>query len=100
MISSDLGYLTVRDLEEVVLRLAELLFPSIANMSVVSVGVSNETLRLRARSTTTGLAFSGGGKWSIRFHSSHLRFPADVPSAGRRVVLCLRVRRFACPVAS
>ncbi|MFE3788027.1 hypothetical protein [Streptomyces goshikiensis] len=24
----------------------------------------------------------------------------DVPSAGRRVVLCLRVRRFACPVAA
>ncbi|MEW2709522.1 hypothetical protein AB0948_31690 [Streptomyces koyangensis] len=29
-------------------------------------------------------------------HSSYLRFPADVPSAGRRVVLCLRVRRFFC----
>ncbi|MCX4406459.1 hypothetical protein OG840_33950 [Streptomyces sp. NBC_01764] len=29
-----------------------------------------------------------------------MRFPADVPSVGRRVVLCLRVRRFACPVAS
>ncbi|WP_425586745.1 hypothetical protein [Streptomyces rameus] len=29
-------------------------------------------------------------------HSSYLRFPADVPSAGRRVVLRLRVRRFRC----
>ncbi|MCT9011140.1 ISL3 family transposase [Streptomyces rhizosphaerihabitans] len=33
---------------------------------------------------------------SSRIHSSYLRFPADVPSAGRRVVLCLRVRRFFC----
>ncbi|WP_245606553.1 hypothetical protein [Streptomyces himastatinicus] len=33
-------------------------------------------------------------------HSSYLRFPADVPSAGRRVVLCLRVRRFFCAEAS
>ncbi|MGW1788848.1 hypothetical protein [Streptomyces tubercidicus] len=33
-------------------------------------------------------------------HSSYLRFPADVPSAGQRVVLCLRVRRFACAISS
>ncbi|MFD5971482.1 ISL3 family transposase [Streptomyces sp. NPDC060311] len=32
--------------------------------------------------------------------SSYLRFPADVPSGGRRVVLCLRVRRFLCPAIS
>ncbi|MFD6126481.1 ISL3 family transposase, partial [Streptomyces hydrogenans] len=29
-------------------------------------------------------------------HGPYLRFPADVPSAGRSVVLQLRVRRFAC----
>ncbi|WP_442819135.1 transposase family protein [Streptomyces sp. NBC_01235] len=78
----------------------ELLFPSIADVSVVSVDVSNETMRVEARNTTTGSACSGCGNWSIRVHSSYLRFPADVPSAGCRVVLCLRVRRFACPVAS
>ncbi|WP_371637690.1 ISL3 family transposase [Streptomyces zaomyceticus] len=33
-------------------------------------------------------------------HCSYLRFPADVPSGGRRVALCLRVRRFLCPVIS
>ncbi|MFD5891516.1 transposase family protein [Streptomyces sp. NPDC060334] len=43
---------------------------------------------------------SGCGGWSRRIHSSYLRFPADVPSGGRRVVLCLRVRRFLCPVIS
>ncbi|MFE2202752.1 transposase family protein [Streptomyces amritsarensis] len=42
----------------------------------------------------------GCGSWSRRIHSSYLRFPAEVPSGGRRVVLCLRVRRFLCPVIS
>ncbi|MFC7883245.1 transposase family protein [Streptomyces sp. NPDC057376] len=40
------------------------------------------------------------GSHSSRIHSSYLRFPADFPSAGRRVVLCLRVRRFFCRNAS
>lgn len=35
-----------------------------------------------------------------RIHCSYLRFPADVPSGGRRVALCLRVRRLLCPVIS
>lgn len=82
-----------------VLRLEELLFPSIAVVSVVSVDVSNETIRVKARSRTADSARSGCGNWSIRVHSSYLRFPADVPGAGHRVALCLRVRRFACPVA-
>ncbi|MGW7433982.1 transposase [Streptomyces sp. NPDC054861] len=42
----------------------------------------------------------GCGIWSRRVHSSYLCFPADVPSGGRRVTLCLRVRRFLCPVTS
>ncbi|MFD7225681.1 transposase family protein [Streptomyces sp. NPDC056450] len=33
------------------------------------------------------------GVWSNRVHGSYLRFPADVPSGGRSVVLQLRVRR-------
>ncbi|MFV5995298.1 transposase family protein [Streptomyces sp. NPDC056231] len=36
------------------------------------------------------------GVWSNRGHGSYLRFPADVPSGGRSVVLQLRVRRFIC----
>ncbi|MGW7694377.1 transposase family protein [Streptomyces asiaticus] len=43
-----------------------------------------------------GAVCPGCGSWSTRVHSSYLRFPADVPSAGRRVVLQLRVRRFRC----
>ncbi|MFF7890272.1 ISL3 family transposase [Streptomyces sp. NPDC007916] len=36
------------------------------------------------------------GTWSARVHGSYLRFPADLPSTGQRVVLSLRVRRFFC----
>ncbi|WP_157876280.1 ISL3 family transposase [Streptomyces sp. Root264] len=53
-------------------------------------------MRVDAQSTGAGAVFPGCGSWATRVHSSYLRFPADVPSAGRRVVLQLRVRRFRC----
>ncbi|MFI6107570.1 ISL3 family transposase [Streptomyces sp. NPDC051310] len=81
-------------MEEVVLRLEELLFP------VLSVDVNDEAVRIEARSTVAGSDCPGCGSWSRRIHSSCLRFPADVPSGGKQVVLCLRVRRFHCPVIS
>ncbi|MFC9586687.1 transposase family protein [Streptomyces yangpuensis] len=83
-----------------VLRLEELLFPSIADVAVLSVTVNDEAVRIEARSTVPGAVCPGCGIWSRRIHSSYLRFPADVPSGGRRVALCLRVRRFLCPVIS
>ncbi|MEU7061459.1 ISL3 family transposase [Streptomyces sp. NPDC046197] len=82
--------------EEVVLRLEELLFPSIADVAVLSVDVNIETVRVDAQCTAAGAVCPGCGTWSSRVHGSYLRFPADVPSAGRSVVLQLRVRRFAC----
>ncbi|WTZ61715.1 transposase family protein [Streptomyces sp. NBC_01387] len=48
------------------------------------------------RRTAAGASCPGCGAWSARVHGSYLRFPADVPSAGRSVVLQLRVRRFTC----
>ncbi|MFL4953237.1 ISL3 family transposase [Streptomyces sp. MMS24-I31] len=55
-----------------------------------------EVVRVDAQGTTAGGVCPRCGSWSSRVHSSYLRFPADVPSAGRRVVLRLRVRRFRC----
>lgn len=78
------------------LRLKELLFPSIADVAVLSVDVNIEMVRVDAHCTTAGAVCPGCGAWSTRVHSSYLRFPADVPSAGRTVVLQLRVRRFRC----
>ncbi|MFG2133057.1 ISL3 family transposase [Streptomyces sp. NPDC048751] len=88
--------LKVRAVEEVVLRLKELLFPSVADIEVLSVDVNIEIVRVDVQCTRVGAACPGCGAWSTRVHSSYLRFPADVPSAGRRVVLRLRVRRFRC----
>lgn len=88
--------LKVRAVDEVALRLKELLFPSIANIAVLSVDVNIEIVRIDAQYTTVGSACPECGAWSTRVHSSYLRFPADAPSAGRRVVLQLRVRRFRC----
>ncbi|MFE2640325.1 ISL3 family transposase [Streptomyces scopuliridis] len=83
-------------MEEVEPRLKELLFPSIADIAVLSVDVNIEIVRVEAQCTTVGAACPGCGAWSTGVHSSYLRFPADAPSAGRRVVLQLRVRRFRC----
>ncbi|MFE3684052.1 transposase family protein [Streptomyces sp. NPDC059095] len=84
-------------MEETLLRLEELLVPSIADVAVLSVDVNDETISTGARSTAAGAACPDCGSRSSRIDSSYLRFPADVPSAGRRVVLCLRVRGFFCP---
>ncbi|MET9694879.1 transposase family protein [Streptomyces sp. NPDC006514] len=91
---------TVQLVEEVVLRLEELLFPSIADVAVLLVDVNDEAVHIEARSTVIGAVCPDCGGWSRRIHSSYLRFPTDVPSGGRRVALCLRVRRFLCPVIS
>jgi transposase len=82
--------------EKVVLRLKELLFPSVADVEVLSVDVNIGIVRVDARCTADGAACPGCGAWSSRVHGSYVRFPADAPSAGRKVVLRLRVRRFAC----
>ncbi|MFH9727484.1 ISL3 family transposase [Streptomyces sp. NPDC017254] len=90
-------------MEEGLLRLEALLFPSVADvsvLSVLSVDVCDEVVRVEARSTTAEAVCPSCGCSSSRIHSSYLRFPADVPSAGRRVVLCLRVRRFFCSDAA
>ncbi|MFC8900600.1 hypothetical protein ACPCAE_33520 [Streptomyces cinereoruber] len=48
-------------MEEVVLRLEELLFPSIADVTVLSVDVKDEAVRIEARSTVTGATCPGCG---------------------------------------
>ncbi|MEU5540381.1 hypothetical protein [Streptomyces sp. NPDC020362] len=87
-------------MEEVALRLEEPLFPSIADVAVLSVDVNDKAVRIEGRRTVAGAICPGCGGWSRRLHSSCLRFPADVPSGGRRFALCLSVRRFLCPVTS
>lgn len=83
-------------MNEILLRLEELLFPSIADVAVLSVDVNIAIVRVGVQCTAAGASCPGCGAWSAQVHGSYLRFPADVPSAGRCVVLQLRVRRFTC----
>ncbi|MEE4423542.1 ISL3 family transposase [Streptomyces bugieae] len=84
-------------MEKTVFRLEELLFPSIADVAVLSVGMDEEAIRIEVCSTATGANCPDCGSRSSGPHSSYQRFPADVPSASRKGLLCVRIRRFFCP---
>ncbi|MFD6279474.1 ISL3 family transposase [Streptomyces sp. NPDC060209] len=83
-------------MREVLLRLEELLFLADPGIRVESVEDDGEVIRVGARCRAAGARCPGCGSWSRRVHGSYLRFPADLPLAGRQVVLRLRVRRFTC----
>ncbi|MFJ8364506.1 ISL3 family transposase [Streptomyces sp. NPDC093984] len=77
-----------------------MLYPSVSGMAIASVDADGEAIRIEARCTAAGAACPICGSWSQRVHSSYLRFPADLPSAGQHVVLALRVRRYVCSTRS
>ncbi|WP_327129929.1 transposase family protein [Streptomyces sp. NBC_01727] len=83
-------------MDEVLLRLEGLLFLSDSEVAVVSVEDDGEAIWTGVARKSAGTECPGCGGWSNRIHGSYLRFPADLPSIGRRVVLRLRVRRFSC----
>ncbi len=51
---------------------------------------------VEARTATGRATCPGCGCWLGRIHGSYLRFPRDLPSVGKFVVVSLRVRRFVC----
>ncbi|MFE1787926.1 transposase family protein [Streptomyces sp. NPDC059525] len=51
---------------------------------------------MEAQAKARGATCPDCGCWSERIHGSYLRFPRDLPTAGRLVVVSLRVRRFVC----
>ncbi|MDF2273479.1 ISL3 family transposase [Streptomyces coacervatus] len=57
-------------------------------------------VRVEALSTARQATCPGCGCPSERIHGSYLRFPHDLPTAGKSVVVALRVRRFVCPEES
>jgi SAM-dependent methyltransferase len=81
-------------------QLEELLFESVENMSVESVDVADAVVRVEARSTARRAVCPGCGCWSSRIHGSYLRFPRDLPTSGKLVVMSFRVRRFVCAEGS
>lgn len=72
------------------------LLPAFENIAVTAVEIAAEGIRADVRSTAPGAYCPGCGGYSGRVHGSYLRFPADTPTAGRPVVLRMRVRRFTC----
>ncbi|MFE6274520.1 ISL3 family transposase [Streptomyces goshikiensis] len=83
-------------MNEVRITLEEVLLASVAGVHVVAVEVAEAGVRVEARSTMGGASCPSCGRWSARVHGSYLRFPRDLPTAGQRVVLSLKVRRFSC----
>ncbi|WP_323185475.1 ISL3 family transposase [Streptomyces sp. NBC_01214] len=87
-------------MDDLAVRLKDLLFPSVADVVVLSVDVDIAIVRVDVQGSAVGASCPLCGTWSDDVHGSYLRFPTDVPSGGRSVVLRLRVRRFTCPNAS
>ncbi|MFJ2577435.1 ISL3 family transposase [Kitasatospora aureofaciens] len=83
-------------MNEVLPQLNELLFSSVEGVLVESVEVIDTVVRVEARTTAGRAACPGCGCWSGRIHGSYLRFPRDLPTARKFVVVSLRVRRFVC----
>ncbi|MCZ4509891.1 ISL3 family transposase [Streptomyces sp. ActVer] len=80
--------------------LEELLFSSLKNVLVESVEMTDMDVRIEALSTARQATCPGCGCLSGRVHGSYLRFPRDLPTAGKPVVVALRVRRFVCAEGS
>ncbi|MER5525890.1 transposase family protein [Streptomyces sp. NPDC002677] len=83
-------------MNEVLPQLNELLFSSVEGVLVESVEVIDTVVRVEARTTAERGACPGCGCWSGPIHGSYLRFPRDMPTAGKFGVVSLRVRRFVC----
>ncbi|MFK4071941.1 ISL3 family transposase [Streptomyces sp. NPDC029674] len=83
-------------MNEVRPRLEELLFSSLENVLVESVEVTDRVVRVEALSAALQATCPDCGCLSGRVHGSYLRFPHDLPTAGKSVVVALRVRRFVC----
>ncbi|GAA2696262.1 transposase family protein [Streptomyces lunalinharesii] len=83
-------------MSDVLPQLDELLFFSVDDVPVVSVEVIDTAVRVEARTTARQAACPECGGQSGRIHGSYLRFPRDLPAAGKLVVMSLRARRFVC----
>ncbi|BAC68183.1 putative ISL3 family IS469-like transposase [Streptomyces avermitilis MA-4680 = NBRC 14893] len=83
-------------MNEVLPQLNELLFSSVEGVLVESVEVIGTVVRVEARTTAGRAACVGCAYWAGRIQGSYLRFPRDLPTPGKCVVVPLRVRRFVC----
>jgi transposase len=81
---------------DVLPKLDEVLFSSVEGVLVESVEMTDAVVRVEARTTAGRATCPGCGCWSGRIHGSCMRSPRGLPTAGKCVVVSLRVRRFVC----
>lgn len=74
----------------------QVLLPPGAGLVVEQVQLCDEIMHLTVRCEAAGANCPRCGAWSEAFHSGYERNLADLPIAGRRAVVDLRVRRFRC----
>jgi len=74
----------------------QLLLPPGAGLVVEQVQLCDEIVHVTVRCEAAGANCPVCGAWSEAFHSSYERNLGDVPIAGRRAIVDLRVRRFRC----
>jgi transposase len=73
--------------------------PHLAGLHVEQVTIADDAVQIDLHRTARTSRCPRCRRRSRRVHSSYTRRVADLPIAGRAVVLRLRVRRFRCPAA-
>jgi len=79
--------------------LVRVLFPQLSSVLIDEVIEQGSVLLIHARTQSTVVASPHCGQPAERVHAYHLRRLADVPAAGRGMVVELRVRRLVCQTA-
>lgn len=72
-------------------------FPGLGPLAAEEVVDKGERIWVRARASEGPTACRGCGAEATRVRGYRLRTVFDVPVDGRRVVVCVRVRRLVCP---
>ncbi|MFI5635728.1 ISL3 family transposase [Streptomyces sp. NPDC051664] len=78
-------------------ELVAMVFSGLAPLVIEEVIDEGERILVRARTPQAPVPCPGCGAVSGRVHGYHSRTVADVSVDGRRVVVCVRVRRLVCP---
>src|SRR4051812_28705502 len=72
------------------------LFPHLTGLRLEQVALGGESVTLHLAASTRFARCPLCARRSKRIHSSYHRTVADLPLAGRQLILRLRVRRFRC----